>query len=154
MNDEVERQAITAAIDRLLTGKPLRSSGHLDIVTLAQEAGVKRNKLTHKHRDLKDLFYARREARNQVPDNEIKLRDQNAILRQQIQRLRADRDRYKLASETFARAIHVLTVENDTLRTNEHRPHLRAAEPEKSPPGHSAEPEGPQPNPATRRTFR
>jgi len=50
--------AITAAIERLLAGTPLRSSGALDIVTLAEEAGVKRNKLTHKHTDLKDLFYA------------------------------------------------------------------------------------------------
>lgn len=58
MTNDDERQAITAAMQRLLAGKPLRSGGHLDVVTLAREAGVKRNKLTHKHPDLKDLFYA------------------------------------------------------------------------------------------------
>jgi hypothetical protein len=58
MTDDEERSAISAAMHRLLAGKPVRSSGALDIVTLAAEAGLKRNKLTHKHKDLKDLFYA------------------------------------------------------------------------------------------------
>lgn len=57
MTNEHEREATTAAIRRLLAGTPLRSSGALDIVTLAEEAGVKRNTLTHKHTDLKDLRY-------------------------------------------------------------------------------------------------
>ncbi|MFA4081353.1 hypothetical protein [Mycobacteroides salmoniphilum] len=117
MTDDDERQAITAAMHRLLTGKPLRSSGHLDIVTLAQEAGVKRNKLTHKHKDLKELFYAECAAREQVPDNEIKLRNETAALKEQNQRLRDERDRYKHTNEIFARAIHILTIENDKLRT-------------------------------------
>src|SRR5258708_292633 len=66
MTDENERKAITEAMQRLLAGKPLRSSGRLDIVTLAEEAGLKRNKLTHKHTDLKDLFNAERRARDGV----------------------------------------------------------------------------------------
>lgn len=116
MTDEHERQAITAAIDRLLAGKPLRSSGALDIVTLAEEAGLKRNKLTHKHTDLKDLFYAARQARDGIPDNEIKLRDEIAALRETIKNLREERDDYRIVSETFARAMNVLTIENAHLR--------------------------------------
>jgi chromosome segregation ATPase len=116
MTDEQERQAITAAIERLLAGKPLRSSGALDIVTLAEEAGLKRNKLTHKHTDLKDLFYAERKARDGIPDNEIKVRDEIAVLKEEITKLRAERDDYRIASETFARAMNVLTIENTTLR--------------------------------------
>ncbi len=116
MTDEQERQAITAAIERLLAGTPLRSSGALDIVTLAEEAGLKRNKLTHKHTDLKDLFYAQRNARNGVPDNEITLRDEIAALKETIKNLRTERDDYRIASETFARAMHVLTIENTALR--------------------------------------
>src|SRR5262249_2006123 len=46
----VARRAITEAMQRLLAGKPRRSSGRLDIVTLAEEAGLKRNKLTHNYR--------------------------------------------------------------------------------------------------------
>ncbi|MFI7643547.1 hypothetical protein [Nonomuraea sp. NPDC049400] len=67
MSDKEERAAITAAMSRLLAGTPLRSSGRLDIVTLAIEAGLKRNKLTHKHKDLKDLFYAQVKAQTASP---------------------------------------------------------------------------------------
>jgi hypothetical protein len=82
MTDEQERQAITAAIERLLAGTPLRSSGALDVVTLAEEAGVKRNKLTHKHTDLKDRFSAERKARHGIPESEIKLREEIATLKE------------------------------------------------------------------------
>ncbi len=116
MTDEEERRAITAAMQRLFAGTPLRSSGKLDILALAQEAGLKRNKLTHKHTDLKELFYAQRKARDGTPDNEVKLRGQIATLQKVNQTLRDERDRYRMASETFARALNVLTIENDNFR--------------------------------------
>lgn len=56
--DVAEVKAITDAMVRLLIGAPLRSDGKLTIVSLAAEAGLRRNKLTHKHTGLKDLFYA------------------------------------------------------------------------------------------------
>jgi chromosome segregation ATPase len=116
MTNDDERKAITEATQRLLAGKPLRSSGRLDIVTLAEEAGLKRNKLTHKHTDLKDLFNAERRARGGIPDSELRLRDEIAALTKKIKALREERDQYRTASETFARAINVLTIENDNLR--------------------------------------
>ena len=116
MTDEHERQAIIEAIERLLAGKPLHSSGALGIVTLAAEAGVKRNKLTHKHTDLKDLFYAGCTARDGIPDSETTLRDEIATLKETIKSLREERDDYRIASETFARAMNVLTIENANLR--------------------------------------
>ncbi|MEU9840692.1 hypothetical protein AB0C69_15870 [Actinomadura sp. NPDC048032] len=116
MTDTDERAAITAAMQRLLAGKPLRSSGELTIVALAAEADLKRNKLTHKHTDLKDLFYAEVRARDGIPDGERKLREELAVLRAQIQDLCQERDDYRRASEVFARAINVLTIENDQLR--------------------------------------
>ncbi|RKS70671.1 hypothetical protein BZB76_5146 [Actinomadura pelletieri DSM 43383] len=116
MTHDEEREAITAAMHRLLAGKPLRSSGELTIVALAAEAGLKRNKLTHKHVDLKDLFNAERRARLGIPDSELKLHEQIDRLKAKVAALRTERDDYRTASETFARAIHVLTVENDNLR--------------------------------------
>lgn len=116
MSDDDERTAITAAMQRLLAGRPLRSSGDLTIVALSEEAGLRRNKLTHKHTDLKDLFYAEVKARNGIPASEIKLREQITALKTRIESLRQERDDYRAAAETFARAVHVLTVENDTLR--------------------------------------
>ncbi len=116
MTDKEERAAITAAMQRLLTGKPLRSSGELTIIALAEEASLKRNKLTHKHTDLKDLFYAEVKARGGIPDNELKLREEVAALKARVEDLREERDGYRTASEVYARAINVLTVENDQLR--------------------------------------
>ncbi|MGV9870818.1 hypothetical protein [Rhodococcus koreensis] len=97
MTDDDDRRAITAAMQRLFAGTPLRSSGKLDIVTLAQEAGVKRNKLTHKHTDLKDLFYVQRRTRHGIPDDEVKLREQIATLQKSNQSLRDERDRYRVS---------------------------------------------------------
>ncbi|MFJ8793778.1 hypothetical protein [Streptomyces sp. NPDC102462] len=53
-----EIRATTDAMARLLIGAPLHSDGKLTIVSLAAEAGQRRNKLIHKHTGLKDLFYA------------------------------------------------------------------------------------------------
>ncbi|MFF2936357.1 hypothetical protein [Streptomyces mirabilis] len=63
-----EIRAITDAMVRLLIGAPLHSDGKLTIVSLAAEAGLRRNKLTHKHTGLKDLFYALVRGRDPFPE--------------------------------------------------------------------------------------
>lgn len=65
--DAAEVRAITDAMVRLLIGAPLTSDGKLTVVFLAVEAGLRRNKLTHKHTGLKDLFYALVKARAPLP---------------------------------------------------------------------------------------
>ncbi|BBX88028.1 hypothetical protein [Mycolicibacterium aubagnense] len=52
------RKKILAAMDRLLAGNPLRSTGRLNVSQLAVEAGVERWHLTHQHVDLKEMFQA------------------------------------------------------------------------------------------------
>jgi phage-related minor tail protein len=111
-----ERAEIETAMERLLDGIPLRSDGKLTIVSLATEAGVKRHVLTHKHTDLKDLFNARVKAQHSVPASETALREQNDELRRKLDDLRAERDEYKQAADALARALNVLTAENDELR--------------------------------------
>jgi chromosome segregation ATPase len=111
-----ERREIEAAMHRLLNGTPLRSDGKLTIVSLAAEAGVKRHVLTHRHTDLKDLFNARVKAQNSVPASEAALREQNAELRRKLDDMRAERDEYKQAADALARALNVLTTENDALQ--------------------------------------
>ena len=59
MEQDPLRKKILAAMERLLEGKPLRSTGRLSISQLAVEAGVGRWHLTHQHLDLKELFQAR-----------------------------------------------------------------------------------------------
>jgi chromosome segregation ATPase len=110
-----ERAEIEAAMSRLLDDIPLRSDGKLTVVSLAIEAGVKRHVLTHKHTDLKDRFYARVKAQQSDPANEVALREQNAELRRKLDDMRAERDEYKQAADALARALNVLTAENDKL---------------------------------------
>jgi chromosome segregation ATPase len=111
-----ERPQIEAAMDRLLAGTPLRSDGKLTVVSLAAEAAVRRHVLTHKHTDLKDRFYARVRAQDNVPASETALREQIADLRRRLADLRCERDEYKQAADALARALNVLAIENDTLR--------------------------------------
>lgn len=53
------RKKILAAMDRLMAGTPLRSTGRLNVSQLAVEAGVARWHLTHQHVDLREMFQAR-----------------------------------------------------------------------------------------------
>lgn len=60
------RRKLLAAMDRLLGGTPLRSTGRLSISQLAVEADLPRWRLTHQHTDLKELFQARVKAARQT----------------------------------------------------------------------------------------
>ncbi|WP_045743770.1 hypothetical protein [Actinoplanes rectilineatus] len=122
-----DRDAIRAAIDRLLAGTPLRSDGSLTIVALADEANIKRRLLTHRHTDLKDEFYARVRARGHVPDNERKLRDDLYKATERIKELIAEINKIQGENHAFARIINVLELENHQLRTDTGRTgHLAA----------------------------
>lgn len=112
-----DRDAIQAAIGRLLAGTPLRSNGSLTIVALADEANVKRHLLTHRHTDLKEEFYARVRARGHVPDNERKLRDDLTKATDRIKELTAEINKLQGENHAFARIINVLELENHQLRT-------------------------------------
>jgi len=54
-DDAVERDALIAALGRLLDGQAKNSSGKLSVKALAEEAGLARTALTHKHTDIRDL---------------------------------------------------------------------------------------------------
>lgn len=116
-----DRDAIRAAIDRLLAGTPLRSNGSLTIVALADEANIKRHLLTHRHTDLKDEFYARVRARGHVPDSERKLRDDLTKAHDRIKELVAENNKLQGQNEALARIINVLELENYNLRANTRR---------------------------------
>jgi hypothetical protein len=61
------RKKIVAATDRLIAGKPQRSTGRLNVSQLAIEAGVPRWHLTHQHVDLKEMFQARARSEGRTP---------------------------------------------------------------------------------------
>jgi ribonuclease HI len=114
--DAAEVRAITEAMVRLLAGVPLRSDGQLTIKSLAEEAGLRRNKLTHKHTGLKDLFYALVRSQDHRPKIANQLQADNDLLRQKLADLRARHSQLKGQLARFARVIHVLEVENAQLR--------------------------------------
>ncbi|WP_208615109.1 hypothetical protein [Streptomyces caeruleatus] len=115
-SDAQEVKAITEAMVRLLAGTPLRSDGQLTIKSLAEEAGLKRNKLTHKHTGMKDLFYALVKAQGSRPVVAEKLQQENDELREKVRELQEERRKLRGAMKQFARVVHVLEVENQQLR--------------------------------------
>ncbi|MEU6346219.1 hypothetical protein ABZ883_35310 [Streptomyces sp. NPDC046977] len=115
--DAAEIRAITDAMVRLLIGAPLHSDGKLTVVSLAAEAGLRRNKLTHKHTGLKDLFYALVKARTPVPETlSDSARARAAKQQQDLARVRAERDDLRGQAQLLARIVHVLEIENSKLK--------------------------------------
>ncbi|MDL5198846.1 hypothetical protein [Streptomyces sp. ALI-76-A] len=115
--DAAEIRAITDAMVRLLIGAPLHSDGKLTIVFLATEAGLRRNKLTHKHTGLKDLFYGLVKARTPVPEAlPDSARARAAKQQQDLARVRAERDDLRGQAQLLARIVHVLEIENSKLK--------------------------------------
>ena len=112
MTDTRERKEIEAAIQRLLDGTPLRSTGELTVVQLAAEAGVKRWKLTHQHVDLMRQFQAAvRKADTESPliapwrDRVITLEEDNRKLRRQNTDLEATIQAYAEAIADLSTAV-------------------------------------------------
>lgn len=109
------RKAVFAAMDRLLAGTPLRSSGRLSVSQLAIEAGIKRWHLTHQHLDLKELFEARvkaaatdRHAHAQRLSEHDELKDKHATLIKHCAELEE-------RLQNYASAINLLALENAAL---------------------------------------
>jgi len=108
---------LTARSARRASRAPPRSWTAWPAATRSPPAGA----LTHKHTDLKDRFYARVKAQDSIPASETALREQNAELRRKLDDMRAERDEYKQAADALARALNVLTIENDELRRKANR---------------------------------
>ncbi|MFE9927685.1 hypothetical protein [Streptomyces sp. NPDC005533] len=114
--DAAEIQAITDAMVRLLVGVPLRSDGQLTVKSLAEEAGLRRNKLTHKHTGLKDLFYALIRAQDVRPKVADGLKETNDELSVRLKKVREERDQLQAQVKQLVRVVQVLEVENHQLR--------------------------------------
>ncbi|MFJ9026762.1 hypothetical protein ACIRPU_43570 [Streptomyces sp. NPDC102259] len=111
-----ERDRIRAAMHRILQGTMQHSNGALTIVALAQEAGVPRNALTQRHPDLKNAFYAQVRARGQMPDSEIRLRQQIVKLKELRAKDAEELSQLRTDVAHLVRAVNQLTVENRQLR--------------------------------------
>jgi hypothetical protein len=112
MSASDERQVIRDAMDRLLNGTPIRSNGALNVVTLAEEAGVKRHLLTHRHTDLRAEFYDRVRSRGYVPQSEVALREEVANMGAAVTRLREEKAILAEQVALLRRMVNVLEIEN------------------------------------------
>ena len=112
-NDDTQRRTIRDAMDRLLAGDPIRSDGNLTIKSLADEAGVKRWLLTHRHTDLQDEFRDKIRTRGSTPEAMRALVARNEELRQQLKQARDELRQSRSENNHYARVIQVLTLELD-----------------------------------------
>lgn len=112
-----ERERITAAMTRILSGCPEHSNGALTIVALAQEAGVPRNALTQRHLDLKNQFYEQVRQRGATPDVEIRLRATITRLKETIASSNRELAQLRADVPALVRVINQLSAENLELRT-------------------------------------
>lgn len=118
----LERDAIQAAMQRLLAGTPTRSSGALTVIQLAAEAGVKRWVLTHKHPDLRKEFETARETINGIPTAFQNLKAKVDDLEATNTRLRQHNSELTERNEIYAQVIHALTTELTHLRADQPLP--------------------------------
>ena len=109
---DTQRTAIRDAMTRLLDGAPIRSDGKLTIKSLADEAGVKRWVLTHRHTDLQEEFRARIDSHGQEPEPVARLKEQVGHLRQENTRLRQELRQAKATISLLQRHIAVDALEH------------------------------------------
>ncbi|WP_405594741.1 hypothetical protein [Streptomyces sp. NBC_01092] len=109
------REAILAAMDRLLAGMPLRSSGRLSISQLAVEAGSKRWHLTHQHLGLKELFEVRVKAAAATPQAFAKRLSDHDELKDKHAKLIKYCAELEERLQSYASAINLLALENVAL---------------------------------------
>jgi AcrR family transcriptional regulator len=112
-----ERERITAAMTRILSGCPEHSNGALTILALAQEAGVPRNALTQRHLDLKNQFYEHVKQRGAIADVEIRLRATITRLKETIASSGRELAQLRADIPALVRVINQLSAENLELRT-------------------------------------
>lgn len=108
---------LLAAMVKVLSGRPiLATPGDLTITAVAVEAQLKRHHLTHKHTDLKDLFYQLRDHHaNPMTQQAAAATAEIKQLKKKLAEAHDDTRKWKTTAHTFARAINVLTLENHRL---------------------------------------
>lgn len=109
---------LLAAMVTVLSGRPtLATPGDLTITAVATEAQLKRHYLTHRHTDLKDLFYQLRDNHaNPVKQQTATAAAEMAALKEKLAKAHEDARNWKATAHTFARAINALTLENERLK--------------------------------------
>ncbi len=118
VNDESER-LLRAAMDRIVAGRPIRSSGSFTVTALAVEAGVSRRTAGRATGVLRDFREAgERSAKGPSSDNgeRGRLRDELIDVRKKLADRSAEARRLRVDLETLACRVALLSEENAQLR--------------------------------------
>lgn len=120
-----ERKAVLAAIIRLLRSEPLYAVGpgaprRETLVALARESGIPRFQFASsdrgRHHALGRRYLEAVRDPNSSPAAEGRLRAENARLRELLDAATSDYEEARRTSEMLARAMRVLTAENERLK--------------------------------------
>ncbi|MFI7019300.1 hypothetical protein [Streptomyces sp. NPDC050164] len=109
------RKAILAAMDRMLSGSPERSTGRLSVSQLAIEADVRRWQLTHRHTDLRDLFQARVRQAEDSRGSHQKTVEERDDLRRRHTELQRYCSELEERVQTYAAVINLMALEYEAL---------------------------------------
>lgn len=112
---EAVRRTVRDAMERLITGSPIRSDGKLTIKSLAVEAGVKRWVLTHQHTDLQREFRARCDRQGETPENQKQLVEKYESMKKQLKKYKSKVSDLTEETHRLSRAVQVLTLEKVQL---------------------------------------
>ena len=132
-----ERRAIREAMTKLLGGQPVRSDGKLTIKSLAEEAGVKRWILTHRHQDLQIEFRDRIAAHGTDPEPVRALKERVETLTEENRRLREQLRETRSTIAMLERHIAVEALEtarSSTTSSEARPPRLRPVPKQTDPP--------------------
>jgi len=123
---EQERQTIRDAMARLVEGQPVQSDGKLTVKSLAEEAGLKRWVLTHKHLDLQQEFRAMVSRNGRDPEPVRLLKTRVEELEQETKRLRLELRQAKATCSMLERHIAVDALESHAAASSsQSKPRLR-----------------------------
>lgn len=116
---EMEKEAIVAAIRRLIDGEPIRSSGKLTVEVLAEESEVPRGRLYRHHEELLREYRAKAASDAGEPALVVRLRAEIAELSAGRAALKNEVREQKRALEKLAEWNQILTLENEEHKKSE-----------------------------------
>ncbi|MFC6127925.1 hypothetical protein [Mycolicibacterium llatzerense] len=111
-DNDIERKHVEEAIDRLIAGTPLHTTGHHTVVALAKESGVQRTRLYEQYPDLIADFKQR--AQQAIsPRLIIATSDELTQAHQRAKELIAENTQLRQRIRTLSAVIAELSIERD-----------------------------------------
>lgn len=111
-DNDIERKQVEEAIDRLISGNPVRATGHHTVVELAKESGVQRTRLYEQYPDLIASF---KQLAQQAISPRLIIATSHELTQahQRINELIAENTQLRQRIRTLSAVITELSIERD-----------------------------------------